>query len=120
MSRYFSESEFRRCEPPCSEKNMNPTFMARLDSLREKCGIPLVINCAYRSRDWDLRKGRSGNSAHTKGVAVDIRCNASATRFKIVSAALELGFKRIGIGKTFVHLDADVDLPQGVMFDYYE
>lgn len=119
MAKYFNNAEFRRCDPPCSEKDMNPALMERLDALREKCGMPLIINCAYRSREWDLKKGRSGNSAHTRGMAVDILCNSSATRYKIVSAAIELGFTRIGIGKTFVHLDIDETLAQGVMFDYY-
>jgi hypothetical protein len=36
-----------------------------------------------------------------------------------VRAALECGIRRIGIGKTFVHLDNDASLPQGVMWDYY-
>lgn len=120
MAKYFTNAEFRKCDPPCGLDDMNPELMAKLDALREKCNMPLVINCAYRSPEWDKRKGRSGNSAHTRGLAVDIRCNASATRFKIVRCAMELGFTRIGIGKTFVHLDIDKSLPQGVMFDYYD
>lgn len=117
--KYFSEGEFRRCEPPCSINDMDADFLAILDNVREEAGIPLVINCAYRSKAHDLSKGRSGNSAHTKGLAVDIRANTSATRYKIVAAALALGITRIGIGRTFVHIDNDATLPQGVMFDYY-
>lgn len=119
MSKYFSAIEFQKCDPPCKITDMQPEFLELLDRIREKAGIPLVLNCAYRSRAWDLRKGRSGNSAHTKGLAVDIRCNSSANRMKIVAAAIACGITRIGIGKTFVHLDADKSLPQNVMFDYY-
>lgn len=99
---------------------MDGGFLALMDRVREKAGIPLVMNCAYRSREWDLAKGRSGNSAHTRRKAMDIRCFSSATRFKIVKAALECGITRIGIGKTFVHLDNDSSLTQNVIFDYYE
>lgn len=98
---------------------MDGGFLDLLDKVREKAGIPLVLNCAYRSREWDIAKGRSGNSAHTRGKAVDIRCNSSATRFKIVKAAMECGIVRIGIGKSFVHLDNDSSLTQNVIFDYY-
>ena len=117
-SKHFSESEFKRCDPPCSLQDMSQVLMDKLDSAREAAGIPFVLNCAYRSVAWDKAKGRSGNSAHTRGLAVDIRCNTSANRFKIVSALLSVGFRRIGIGKSFVHADIDDSLTQDVMFDY--
>lgn len=119
MSKYFHPSEFTRCTPSCKIEQMDAAFLALLDEVREAAGIPLVLNCAYRSRAWELSKGRSGNSAHTRGKAVDIRCNTSANRYKIVAAALGCGVRRIGIGKTFVHLDNDESLPQGVIWHYY-
>lgn len=120
MSKYFSPVEFRRCDPPCTIDQMDAEFLAILDRIREDAGIPLFLNCAYRSKAHDLSKGRSGNSAHTRGLAVDIRCTTSANRFRIVEAALANGITRIGIGKTFVHIDNDPGLPQGVIFHYYE
>lgn len=119
MAKYFKEIEFKNCTPSCSMKDMNEEFLGLLDEVREKADIPLVINCAYRSKEWDLKKGRSGNSAHTKGKAVDIRCTQSANYYKIIKAALEVGIKRIGIGNGFVHLDNDESLPQGVIWNYY-
>ena len=120
MSKYFKDSEFRKCTPSCTIGQMDDDFLRLLDCVREAAGIPLVLNSAYRSRDYELAHGRSGNSAHTRGCAVDIRCNTSANRFRIVRAAIGWGFTRIGIGETFVHLDSDDTLPQGVMWDYYE
>ena len=120
MSRYFSESEFKKCVPSCSIEDMDGAFLSLLDEVRERAGIPLVLNCAYRSSSWDKSKGRSGNSAHTRGKAVDIRCNASVTRYKIVKAALDCGVRRIGIGRTFVHVDNDETKPQGVIWHYYD
>ena len=119
-AKHFSESEFQRCDPPCTMQVMSQTLLNKLDKAREKAGIPFVLNCAYRSNAYDISKGRSGFGAHTKGLAVDIRCNTSANRFKIVSALLACGFTRIGIGKTFIHADIDKTLPQNVIFDYYE
>lgn len=117
-SRYFSPKEFTNCVPTCSIDDMQQGFLDRLDQLREACGIPLILNCAYRSIEWDKSKGRSGNSAHTKGLAVDIRCNSDATRFLIVQRAIELGFTRIGIEGRFVHVDISAELPQRVMWTY--
>lgn len=99
---------------------MNQQAMNLFDLAREIAGIPFVINCAYRSSEWDKKKGRSGNSAHTKGTALDIKATTSQSRMKVVKALLDVGCRRIGIGKTFVHADFDNDLPQDVMFDYYE
>lgn len=118
-ARYFTEREFQRCDPPCSLQDMEQGLMDMLDDVRARAGIPLVLNCAYRSRAHDMAMGRSGNSAHTRGRAVDVRCNTSATRFKIVKAALAAGFTRIGIAKTFIHLDNDNTLAQHIIFDYY-
>ena len=118
MYKYFSEEEFKNCIPSCSLNDMNKDFMMLLDELREKCGIPLVINSAYRSKEYDIAKGRSGNGAHTKGKAVDIRCNDSINRHKILKNAIKLGFNRIGISSSFIHLDVDDTLVQNVCWLY--
>lgn len=119
-AKHFKEVEFQKCTPPCSLQDMRQDFINRLDTARDVAGIPFVINSAYRSRAYELSKGRSGNSAHIKGCAVDIRCNTSANAFRIVYAAFRVGFTRIGIGKTFIHLDSDPTLPQNVIWNYYE
>lgn len=120
MSKYFCPAEFLACVPSCTIDDMDTLFLSLLDRIRERAGIPMVLNCAYRSREHDLKAGRTGNSAHTRGKAVDVRCTTSANRYKIVAAALEEGVRRIGIGKTFIHLDNDETLPQGVIWDYYD
>lgn len=119
-SRYFAEAEFQRCTPACSLQDMDRASMWIFDAVREAAGIPLVINCAYRSPEWDRSKGRSGNSAHCRGRAIDIRCTTSENRMKIIAAAVEVGVKRIGIGKNYIHLDTDDSLPQNVIWHYYE
>lgn len=119
MSKYFSAAEFRKCSPSCTIGRMDAAFLALLDEVREAAGIPLVLNSAYRSVAYEKAHGRSGNSAHTRGRAVDIRCNTSANRYKIIRAALACGINRVGVGPTFVHLDNDDTLPQCVIWDYY-
>lgn len=34
--------------------------------------IGIKITSGYRTKEWELKRGRSGNSQHTKGWAVDI------------------------------------------------
>lgn len=118
-SKYFSEGEFNRCVPSCSISDMDDEFMELLDRVRELAGIPFYITCGYRSVQWDKSKGRSGNSAHCRGKAVDIKYKSSMDAYKIISSAIELGIKRIGVGSNFIHLDNDNSLPQGVIWNYY-
>lgn len=111
MSKYFSDAEFRSCCPPCSEEDICKDSLARLERAREIAGIPFILNSAYRSRPYELSKGRSGKSAHTLGRAFDLRCIDNSSRYRIVSALLAAGFSRIGIGKRFIHADDAISLP---------
>lgn len=120
MARYFTAAEFKRCTPSCSITQMDAAFLQRLDEVRERAGIPLVLYSAYRSPAYEMRHGRKGTSAHCEGCAVDIRCNSSQNRYKIVKAAIECGIRRIGIGKNYIHLDTSDSHAQGVIWHYYE
>lgn len=102
---YFSPSEFKACVPSCSKEQMNSDFMKRLNKARRIAGLPFVLNCAYRSVEWDKQKGRTGNSYHCKGRAVDIRCLSDAHRAVIVAALIKAGFNGIGIASRYIHCD---------------
>lgn len=52
-------------------------------------------------------KGRNGRSSHCKGIAVDIGVSNHQQRLYIVAALISVGFRRIGVGKTFIHVDDD-------------
>lgn len=102
---FFSEKEFNNLTPSCSLSDMDERFMNKLDLARAFSRIPFVLNCAYRSSDWDKSKGRTGLSYHCCGRAVDIRCKDSHNRFRIVYSLLNAGFTCIGIYPTFIHVD---------------
>ena len=117
-SKYFKPEEFERCNPSCSIEDMDQDFIDLLDDLRAKTGIPLVLHCAYRYQAQAKAKGRSGNSAHTEGLAVDIRCASGPNRMKILRAAIALRIRRIGIDGNFIHVDASKTLPQDTIWTY--
>ena len=117
-SKYFKEDEFNRCSPSCSLQDMKQTTISKLDTARDVAGIPFVLTSAYRSPEHARSKGRSGTGAHTVGRAIDIRCNTSRNRFLVVNALLKAGFKRIGVGKTFVHADDSETHDQEVSWLY--
>jgi zinc D-Ala-D-Ala carboxypeptidase len=114
----FSEAEFRcrhtgKCE-------MKPEFMERLQALRLAYGKPMTITSGYRhwTHPVEVRKGHT-TGEHTRGTCADIACASSAERFALVELALQLGFTRIGVAKTFLHLGTGAPgLPTKVMWDY--
>lgn len=107
--RYFYPDEFKKCVPSCSIDDMDEDFMNKLDLARNICPYPFVLNSAYRSKEYELSRGRTGTSSHCKGLAVDISCLTSIARLKMVMALIAVGFRRIGIYPTFIHVDNDKD-----------
>lgn len=116
--RYFKLSEFDSPDAPGSGKNMKPPLLVKLDYARSLAGIPFVITSGYRTKSHNKKVGGVSNSSHLAGWAVDISSVGSATKYKIVEAALQAGFDRIGIGNSFVHLDCDPDKVRDLIWTY--
>ena len=115
---YFTKAEFD-CKH--SGKNeMQPEFMAKMQLLREKYGRPIRITSGYRhwTHPVEARKGHT-TGEHTRGTCCDIACTSGADRYQIIRLALQLGFPRIGIAKTFIHLGiGGAGLPSPTIWDY--
>ena len=86
---------------------MNKEFLFKLDEARMLAGTPFRITSGYRTESHNKKVGGVKGSSHTKGCAVDIAVNSGLQRSAIVCALAKVGFTRIGIAKTFVHVDLD-------------
>ena len=97
-------------------------LLNKLVLLEKRTGYAVLknINSAVRSYYWNKKVGGVSNSAHliTKCKAVDIHAPTRNIRNLLVVQAYNLGFTRIGVGKTFVHLDVDQSKPQYVAWGY--
>ena len=98
--KYFEESEFSEFD------KMDPVLLAMLDDLREEYGYPIKLTSTYRSPDHPIEAKKSKPGEHAYGAAVDIACVGGEATFKLVKAAIEIGFTRIGISRknNFVHV----------------
>jgi uncharacterized protein YcbK (DUF882 family) len=103
--KYFTESEFNEFE------KMNPELLEKLDQLREAYGYPIKLTSTYRSPDHPIEAKKSKPGEHAYGAAVDIACVGGEATFKLVKAAIEVGFTRIGISRknNFVHVGIGYD-----------
>ena len=123
--KYFKLSEFTcPCKSAeCNGTPMNNDFIILLDIARDLAKTPFVITSGIRCKEYNndlIIRGykASKNSSHLKGVAADISCKDSLTRFKIINGLLLAGFSRIGISDTFIHVDLDLDKQQNVIWTY--
>lgn len=105
--KYFTLDEFDCPSLPNSGKNMDSSFLAKLEQAREIAGIPFKITSGYRTKEHNAEVGGVPNSSHLIGVAADIAVSGGADRYIILSALIKAGFKRIGVAKTFIHCDTD-------------
>ncbi len=111
--KYFSPAEVAKWK-------LKPELWAKLDLIRAECGFPFIITSGFRTQaENDALNGSVSDSSHLSGLAVDLSCTDSTRRFKMIDVARKYGIKRLGIGKTFVHMDISTTLPQEVMWHYY-
>jgi len=103
LAPYFKDHEF--ADRYTGDKKINLDFVRRLSLLRQICGFPFIINSGYRTSKHPVEINKATIGKHTLGIAVDIRVTSARQRQKIVSEAIKLGFRGIGIHKNFVHVD---------------
>lgn len=109
---FFQKKEFDcKC---CGENKMDTMFIMNLVRARRIAGIPFKINSGYRCKKHNLEEKGSPTSSHLKGLAADIACLKPSTRGSILKALITVGFKRIGIKDTCIHVDSDPDKTEAV------
>lgn len=117
---YFTDDEV---------KNLDNEFVAKLDMARHKSGIPYIITDGFRTPATNKDPNAVADSAHLKGLAVDLRCHSSYELFKIMQGLFASGFRRMGVyyridgGKsvpTHIHVDSDQDKAQDVIWSEIE
>jgi len=119
--RYFTPRELTcTCDGLCDHPvAISLDLVAKLDTVRKLIDLPVRIVSGTRCKRHNQRIGGALFSAHVpkSGVshAADVACPDARFRFAFLTAALPL-FNRIGIGKDFIHVDDDPDLPSNVVW----
>ena len=112
--KYFKLEDFACSDT--GENEIQDEFVKKLDELREACGFPFIVTSGYRSPNHPIEAKKSSPGTHAQGIAADIAVNGGVQRRKIVHSAIILGFKGIGVDKSFVHVDTRKGTP--VMWSY--
>lgn len=104
---------------------MQPEFLERLDTAREIAKRPFRITPGggFRTVDYNnalIRRNpdASPTSSHLWGWAADISATNSITRYSIINALILAGFNRLGLGRSYIHVDCDPNKPGGLIWQY--
>ena len=116
--KYFNYEEFDSPDIQGSGQLMDKKILDMLDEVREIYGKPITINSGYRTLRHNASVGGKAESSHLKGLAVDIACSTSRDRYNLLEALKSVGFNRIGIAKSFIHVDIDSDKSGNVLWVY--
>ena len=114
----FKASEFDTQGLPGTGAKMQAEFINRLQKMRDVYGKPMKITSGYRTELHNAKVKGATNSPHLRGWAADIAATTGRERMQLIQAAIEVGFNRIGVAKTFIHVDCDPSLDFDVMWLY--
>ena len=103
--RYFSTSDFPPAKGEPAQK-----LLEMLDEAREEAGVPFIITSGVRKPKKNQKAGGADDSAHMRGLAVDISIPNSHARYKILRGLILVGFHRLGIYDLHIHADCDESL----------
>ena len=106
LTQNFSRSEFL-CRG-CGAEGIDLALVEVLQKVRDAVG-PMRINSAFRCPPCNNEVGGSESSSHLVGKAVDLHCDNSLKRYKLISSLIAQGVSRIGIRADFIHADIDVE-----------
>lgn len=118
LSKNFSRAEFA-CQCGCGSDDISMDLVRRLQEVRDALGEPMRITSGIRCNSHNSKVGGSVGSSHLNGTAVDIACDNSVYRQKLLTAIMPV-FDRVGIsGKSgFIHVDVDPTKISGVCWLY--
>ena len=116
---YYSK-ELTACKCGCGLWKLDQALEEKLRLLSLYLPFVPVIVSARRCEKHNAAVGGKDNSTHLWGGPIDFAVHNSKERFQLLHAAIAVGFNRIGLGKTFIHLDVgqSPDYPLGVTWLY--
>jgi uncharacterized protein YcbK (DUF882 family) len=117
LTKHFSEKEFA-CKCKCGKGLISQELVNKLEEVRVKFGKVMRVTSGVRCLEHNLDIGSRKTSSHIPnkdgiGRAADISCRDIITRSELLPLMLD-EFERVGINKTFIHVDVDYKKHSGV------
>jgi zinc D-Ala-D-Ala carboxypeptidase len=112
----FDREEYA-CKCGCGKDDIKDELAAKVQLVRNIVKRGIRINSGIRCEKHNAAINATPSSSHIDGWAADLGYHGSAERYQILNAALQV-FDRVGIAKTFIHVDVDINKSPGVIWLY--
>ena len=108
------------CKCGCGMAHVSQSLIDRLNTVRILTDKPLILNSVCRCVEHNKNIKGSITSSHistddVESCAADISCKDAYYRFRLLQALFHVGFKRILVYETFIHVDLDLDKDQTIL-----
>jgi len=114
---FFIEEEIE-CNCGCGQMIIQPLFLAKMNNLRARMDLPLNPSSWNRCPSHNVLSGGSDTSSHLMGLASDIKTPTKLFQYMLLYHAGAVGFRGIGIAKSFIHFDDDPYKPNRRIWTY--
>ncbi len=116
---YYQSTDFDSKDASGTGKQMQASTLKKLNQATHQAGLgKWKISSAYRTPSYNAKVGGVSNSAHLRGHALDIHFDSLADRNKMLKALYAVGFRRFGVGSSFIHADDDPSLTTPAVWGY--
>jgi uncharacterized protein YcbK (DUF882 family) len=106
ISKNFNLQEFECTHKDHRHVQVDSELINKLEQLRKRLGIPMIINSGYRCPERNKQVGGAKHSQHKLGKAADISLHNQKLDIETIgNLARKIGFNGIGLYNTFIHLD---------------
>jgi zinc D-Ala-D-Ala carboxypeptidase len=112
----FNREEYA-CKCGCGKDNIKDELAMKVQLVRDILNRSIKINSGVRCPDHNATIKATMTSSHIGGWAADLGYSGSAHRYELLSAVFQI-FDRVGIAKTFIHVDIDANKTAGVVWLY--
>jgi uncharacterized protein YcbK (DUF882 family) len=115
LSANFHEDEFA-CGCGCGIGVMAPSFIAKLQAIRDLYGKPMNVTSGLRCIAHNAAIKGHPKSRHLIGLAADIAAPDSQSLYELLKYGVQVEMTGIGIATNFIHFDLRSGTP--VAFTY--
>ena len=123
ISQHFRAYEFDCKCLICTKTIIDDDLLDLLDVLRDELGFPIIVTSGYRCDAYQRQltdvgyETSSGRSEHQEGRAADIKTGHHSGE-ELEKAARKVGFKTVGRGSVFIHVDLRADKVRAWKYSY--
>tara|TARA_B100000959_G_scaffold147137_1_gene154500 strand:+ start:400 stop:762 length:363 start_codon:yes stop_codon:yes gene_type:complete len=112
----FNRIEYA-CRCGCGKDDIKDELAMKVQLVRDTLNRSITINSGIRCSNHNSTINATPTSSHIDGWAADLKYTGSAERYTLLYAIMPV-FDRVGIAKTFIHVDVDANKTAGVVWLY--